>query len=416
MPGGGFGGGSWGGGAWGGSSGALGPIVASETVTLIEGLVVDLPLKVVGATPLNAFLVEVEFSHDLDPGFGAHTSPANYGITPTLTIFSAVIGPAPNVIRLATSEQAPVFYTLTVAQARSTATDLLSPSFNTANFAGFPIAPTFFAAAQSNTKVMLTFSTAMAQDVEFTTSSNYQIRDFQGNIVPIASVAAQGPSPVSRLTIELASPLDKGGYYLAEVDPAVKTTTGLSLSPNIDVFQWMSMEAPINVGPLVIPIHRFSGEVQGGLLGQPAGQVFFSPALDVPVANSTIQVDEVSLCTRAFDVYEFPQPIDPPPLFTFSAVGPGSSAVLGSTTALWSSAERQGLARVELSDSQAETFTAPTDGPADATLVEPIDITRAGFLNDDRWVLFDGVGTSFITADNLTPIGPGPTTNINLQP
>jgi hypothetical protein len=263
---------------------------------------------------------------------------------------------------------------------------------------------------------MLTFSTSVTEDAELTDASNYEIRDLQGNPVAVSSVTTQGPSPISRVTLALGASLDAQKYYVAEVDPSVKTSTGLSMSPATDIFQWQPMQNPINVGPLVIPLDNFSGEVSGGLLGQPAGLVFFSPALDVSVTDSTIQVDEVSLCTRAYDVYEFPEPVDPPTLFTFSAIGPGATAVIGPTTALWSSAERQGIARVNLTDNQEETMPVATDGPADATLVEPIDITRAGFLNDDRWVLYDGVGTSFITADNLTPIGPGPTTNINLQP
>lgn len=412
--GGGFGGGPFGGAPFGGS--LLDEGTLSETLTLTENLTVVLVLKLKGATALSPYLVELEFSHDLDPGFAAHTNPANYAIVPPLTVFGASLGPAANVVRLQTEEQAPGIYTVTVGSAQSADGDALGAAYRTAAFAGFGISPTFFAAAQSPTKVMLTFSTSMTEDAELTDASNYEIRDLQGNPVAVSSVTTQGPSPISRVTLTLGASLDAQKYYVAEVDPSVKTSTGLSMSPATDIFQWQPMQNPINVGPLVIPLDNFSGEVSGGLLGQPAGLVFFSPALDVSVTDSTIQVDEVSLCTRAYDVYEFPEPIDPPTLFTFSATGPGATAVIGPTTALWSSAERQGLARVNLTDSQEETMPAATDGPADATLVEPIDITRAGFLNDDRWVLYDGVGTSFITADNLTPIGPGPTTNINLQP
>jgi hypothetical protein len=157
---------------------------------------------------------------------------------------------------------------------------------------------------------------------------------------------------------------------------------------------------------------RFSGEVSGGLLGQPLGQIYFSPALETAIANSSVEVDEVSLCTRAWDQYTFPELPDPPILYTFSV---GETSVIGNV--LWAPAERLGLAQVILHDLRQETMPAAVDGPADATLVETIDITRASFLNDERWKLYDGGGaTVFSTADNLTPIGPGPTTNINLQP
>ena len=42
--------------------------------------------------------------------------------------------------------------------------------------------------------------------------------------------------------------------------------------------------------------------------------------------------------------------------------------------------------------------------------------SKVALLNVEDWVLYDGVGTTFICADNLAPVGPGTTTNINLQP
>jgi hypothetical protein len=75
-----------------------------------------------------------------------------------------------------------------------------------------------------------------------------------------------------------------------------------------------------------------------------------------------------------------------------------------------------GQAKFALADFQQETLPQAVDGPADATLQETFDQSRVSLLNVDTWVLFDGVGTSFATADNLAPIPPGITTNINLQP
>jgi hypothetical protein len=68
---------------------------------------------------------------------------------------------------------------------------------------------------------------------------------------------------------------------------------------------------------------------------------------------------------------------------------------------------------MDLVDRREDNVLAPVDGAPEGLLVEPIDITRAAFLNDARWRLFPGAGGSlgvFRTADNATPIGAGPTT------
>lgn len=401
----GWGGSPWGGGPWGGSYEAGGPVVASETVTLTEGLTVSLPLLFVAVAPLSPFVVEVTFSHDLDPGFAANFNPINYSIAPFLNILSLVPGPTPNVIRLNTAEQGDVLYTLTVATGRSTGTDLLNPPNQSLPFAGFFITPRFQAAAQAFRKVQIVFSATMQVNGAFTNPNNYAVRDLNGNVIPVTAVAAVGNAPITRAELTLGADLVKGGYYIAQVDAAVQTTGGLSMNPAIDVFRWNVMEAPITTGPITIPIRDFSGEVSGGLLGQPAGQVFFSPALDVAAPNSIIQVEDVSLCTRAFDAYEFPNPPDPTPFFTH---GGGPVSLLGAPgVVLWAPADRLGQARVELGDMRADTLPTPIDGLTEMTLFEPIDTSRGGFLNDARWHLYDGSPTTFSTYDNLTPAGPG---------
>jgi hypothetical protein len=408
-------GGGWGLGPWGGAAPSELPQDVTESVSVTESLSVYVPLKVLSAAVLSNVFVEITYSHAVDPSFGPNVDPGNFSISPSLIVVGAVIT-GPNTVRLQTLQQSNVLYTITVAQGRSTPGDALDPLFDTATFTGALTAPSFFAAAQSDTKVMLTFSNEMEVDVEFTDPTNYDIRDFHGNTIVINTVVAQGPAPIRRATLELDSNLAKGGYYVAEVDPAVTTTTALSISPTTDVFQWASMEAPIFTGPIVVPIENFSGEVSDGILGDPDGLVFFSPALDVAVASSVIEIDEISVCTRAYDVYEAPQPLDPPFLYTFSPVGAAATSVLGVGTVLWAPPERVGLAHFELSEFAEDTMPTAVDGPADAILSEPIDITRASFLNDVRWQTFGGIATVFMTADNLTPIGPGPTTNISLQP
>lgn len=419
MPGG-FGGGPWGGSPWGGGSlSGIAPVTIDETVSISESVTAAVPVKLLGATPLSAFLVEATFSQNLDYSYPPVLAVSNYSIPGLVVVHvdppHVEPGPPTSTVLIVTSEQGPTTYTLTVTATRSILGDPLDPAFDTATFPGLPIQPTFFAAAQSRTKVELVFATAMVQNAAFEDPSSYQITDLNGGSISIASATASGPYPIQRLTLELSSDLVPGGYYVATVLSAlVKTVTGFNIYPPTDLFQWAEMSALINTGPIEIPITDFSGEVSTGLLGQPLGQVFFSPALEASAANSVIQVDEVSVCTQAYDSYEFPSIPDPQPLMTFGVGQPYSTTL--NADALWATAERLGVARINLSDSRSETMPTAEDGPCDATLQEVFDQSKVALLNVSDWVLFDGVNPSFICADNTAPIGPGATTNINLEP
>jgi len=271
----------------------------------------------------------------------------------------------------------------------------------------------FYATAQSDRKVQLTFAVPMVVNAALTTPANYTVRDLVGNLIPVDSVHTTGLLPISRVYLELGADLRAGGFYTVMVHSSVRTYADIPVYPPTVVFQWAEMAPPTYERPLTISTRDFSGEVSEGLLGQPLGQVFFSPALNSPIGDSVIQVDEVSVCTKAYDEYHFPELRDPPMLRTFSRGAPPS--LLNEAT-IWTPAERQGLARMNLADSEADTLLPPISGPATSTMREPIDITRAAFLNDNRWQLFGGTATVFITAENLTPIGPGPTIVRTLEP
>lgn len=263
----------------------------------------------------------------------------------------------------------------------------------------------FFAAVQSRHKVELVFSSDMLQNADFVDPLNYTITDLESNSIAIGSVTPSGPAPISRATLALETDLSPSNYYIVTIDSAVKDSLGFSVSPLTYLFQWVGMPVPTPQRPLAIPIGHFSGEVTSGLLGLPAGQVFFSPALETASSSSTIQVDSVSVCTKAYDEYHFPELRDPQPFFTFQS-GFYSSRL--NEDALWASAERQGLSRVNLTDSQADSVLIFDETICAVFLEEPIDITYGGFLNDDRWGLYDGVVQSFTVYDNIAHGGPGP--------
>ena len=414
---GGFGGGPFGGTPWGGFLIGVESPVVEETVTITENLTVDVPYKVVSAVSLQAFVVRIDFIVSVDQAYAPNFDPANYTI-PGLTVVDASPFPGqPNSVLLLTSEQLSIPYVVTVDPSiRSTAGDTLDPAFATAAFQGSSVPPTFFATAQSSKKIRLTFQVQMTINAAFEFAGSYQVRTVSGDPLTVVSAAHIDDGTDRKAEIIVDESLAPGAFYVVEVNSNITTADDQTLTPSTSLFQW-EYHVP---EPIAVPFGNFSGEVSGGLLGTPAGQVFFSPAYDIANTGSVIQVEEVNLCTRAFDVYEIPDIPDPPFLYTFSA--PDSlltASEIGAGTVLWAPAERVGLARINLADYPEDTYTPPVDGPADATLVETIDITSGGFLNDLRWETFPAATASigvFTTADNSGPIGPGPTININLQP
>lgn len=413
---GGFGGGAWGGLPWGGAGSPPVVQVVYETVATSESLFVLVPLKVLAAQAIGPFLVRVDFSHDLDfDPLGPTLEPTNYTFPagPSLDVYDVAPGPGSKSVVLQTSEHQSLIYTLEVVAARSVPGDPIDPLNNTYTFPGWPIVPAFYATAQSNTKVQLTFNTEMAQNAAFTDPANYTIIAISGVPIVVSSATPSGPTPIKRVALELASDMDPGGYYVATIDTAagIQASNGYPFYNEDSLYQWARQESS---GPVVVNVSSFSGEISGGLLDQPAGQIFFSPALEVAAANSSIQLDEISLCTRAYDTYTFPTLPDPTPLTTFGGV---VTTLLNDTdNVLFASAERLGLFRANLTDTQTETMNAVVDGPADAELVETVDINRAGFLNVPKYTLFpgnsfsvnslvfDAASSQYVAVGNVVPL------------
>ena len=276
--------------------------------------------------------------------------------------------------------------------------------------------PTFFAVATKNTRVRAVFSEAMLQNVDLTNPAKYTLISLDGTPVTINSVETEQSSHIRSTVLLLDSGLVDERHYRLTVSSSIVTESGgLPVSPDTSVFQWVE-----NALRVSIPLDRFSGEVQNGLYGIHGGLVFFSPALVTAAADSVIQVDNVSVCTKAFDEYHFPQPIDPPVFFTHgSSVTPTPQVTtLNSTAALWAKFPRICDARFELENHLSDTVPTPVSGPCTATFTEPWDLAFISLLNNTSWKLFDNAGTPpayFITANNLGPIPPGPTVTVILE-
>jgi len=370
--------------------------------------------RVSGAVSLSPIAVLVSFNAPLDLTFGPLTLAGNYSI-PGLTVISASIFDATSVL-LTTSLHASILYTVTVVQALNFVGDPLDPLYRTATFFGTPANPAYYPVGVRNTRIRIVFSEAMLLNAAILDSNSYVVTDIQGNFVPVTTVVSeQGATNPLTVVLTLGTEMQAAEWYVVTVGTGVvSAATGFSVAPAMQKFQWI--EPTLNSA---IAIVKFSGEATSGLLTDHAGLVYFSPALDVAVSGSIIQVDSVEVCTKAFDEYVLPSPPDPPALYTFSGLT-APTGELNSSAVLWGAFPRLSEASLSLAGKYEETFSPPVDSRAHATFTEPWDKSFVALLNNPAWALYDGMTAvtppTFICANNLGPIPPGPTTTIILQP
>ncbi len=259
---------------------------------------------------------------------------------------------------------------------------------------------TFLAGAQSPTKVELVFSATVQQNPALTNPLSYGVQSVTGGtVIQVIAATLSGGTPIQRVTLTLGAPLKSLEYY-SVVTSGVLDTNGDPPTPNSFVFQWADATRPRVGAPLEIPIRDFSGEVTEGLLGSPDGQVFFSPALEASVSStSTIELQEVAVCTRAYDEYHIPNPPDPTVLFTFA---PGVPGVLGPTSVLWGDAHRLGQAILDVKSQYTDDVEGSSDFLVSVILEETIDTSKGGFLNDPRWLLRGSSSTSTTSGTTAT--------------
>jgi hypothetical protein len=282
---------------------------------------------------------------------------------------------------------------------------------------GVPVSPT---------KLRVLFPELM-NDSDVTVATTYTVMDMFGNGIPVLSVTADDPPYPIAVSLILGTSLTTTEFYSVSVPGTLTSfygnqigaiqrnsdgTFGTTLK---DAFQWI---APDNTVPINIPLSTFTGEVQGGLYGNPDGLVFFSPALNVPAANSVIQVEEVDVCTYAYDTYTPPVAIDPIPLFTFGMGRPAGSVLGPGGAVLWAPFPRNMEAKFELGFSPTLTNDI-VPSPSDSSVVVVMQTTWAlgyvALLNDTAYVTYaeqfpvPATPPLFITANNIAPIPGGGT-------
>jgi len=371
------------------------------------------PFGLESAQSLSATSVRVRFTALVDYGSPAILTPGNYQIAPALNVLAVVPESACSVI-LITAAQDQVQYTITVGSAVGYFGQSLDPSLNSVTFNG-DSRPSFYPVATAPRRVRAVFSTPMLDNAALVDPASYSVTDLQLNSVNILSVQKEQSTNIRSVVLTVDTDWADEGFYQMVISPLVVSADSLSLVPSSGIFQWAQNELRVS-----IPLSLFTGEVTDPLYGVHNGLVFFSPSLLTQAPNSTIQIDEVKVCTKAYDEYHFPQPVDPRPLFTHGSGVVGTSYVTTlNADVLWAPFPRLFEATTAVSDTQEDTILAPTDGPATATFTEAWDLSYVSLLNNTEWKLFDNGPTPpeyFKTADNTAPIPPGSTVVVVLQP
>jgi hypothetical protein len=215
-------------------------------------------------------------------------------------------------------------------------------------------------------------------------------------------VSGSGLDTAVRHAIQLSESIQFEEKSAVSKQPDSRSTVEMSLAETLSFLESLTVLPPVQSG--IDPGVR-------DLFGNPNGLVFFSPALKAGGSpSSSIQVDDVKACTQAFERYEFPQPVDPPPLFTHGGgVVPTPVASALNTGVLFAGFYVLGEAKHNLGDKRSEVVVPLVDIGATFTLTQvhlPADVS---LLNSTTWALFSNTlppPYNFTTANNLSPFPP----------
>lgn len=239
--------------------------------------------------------------------------------------------------------------------------------------------------------VRVDFGTLMLNDAALTDASNYTFTDLTvsvgtipGGPLPtdIIEVRAEPTINPTSAILTTRAELPSSAFYSLRLSNSIMTSESVVPSRQSFVLGWVK---PTNT--FVVPFNPRGEEAHGGLLGEHGGLVYFSPALNESSANSIVQVDEVDVCTTAYDEYRFPQMVDPAPLHTYLPGGPVSE--LSKNSVLWTRWYRLNEAQFAFGRKHSETLpVSASPSVISATFtVAGIEYTREwteGFENIPR--------------------------------
>jgi hypothetical protein len=372
---------------------------------------------VAGATSYSPHFVQVRFTDIIDLTDGSFTDPSNYNISSGLGVHAVIIESADSVI-LETDAQSFTVYTVTVTAARSFFGIPMVPPNNTATFTGFPSVSGYFSVGTTPTRIRCIFSNPMTVNAALTNPSSYAVSDLNGNALPVLSAQPEQTGNPLSVVLTLGVPMQTTQWYQTTISPTIIDINGQEPRPAAVDFQWV-----LTVDNVTIPITEFTGEVEGGPFGDPDGLVFFSPSLNVAAPNSTIQVEDVSVCTIAYDQYTFPPQVpDPLPFFVWSTIGPQTTlgepgvVLYGGFPSLGEASFTLGFTPTHLFELMPEAF----DGSCSVTLKQTFaPSVLIALLNDPAYFLYNDITSvtppTFVCADNSVTPPPGSETIIVLR-
>lgn len=364
--------------------------------------------QLVGARATNSRTVRLTFTEQPDSTDSATLNPLNYVIQKVvggllLTTQRVVVDPddplSLQVFTLENYEYARYQVTVDLSVVSVTGQSIDS-DYRSALYSGFVAQGILQAQALRAEAIVVLFGQEMIADAELITSSNYVVADAGGNLIPVVGVTPNLLVNPTRVTLELGSPLVFPRFYTLAVSDQVLSTQGLTVLPATSAVK------PYNPNRLArIPLSKFTGEVHSDLFGNPEGLMFFSPSL-IPsgAPNSSLQVDEVSVRTRAYDQYVFPdQPEAPNTLYTY---GLGTDTRLNQN-ALFAKFGRQSQVKMRVSDLREDILAAPTDAPPSQTIIERYNPDLIALLNNPGFLTFKSplpsVGDYIAADDHVSP-------------
>jgi hypothetical protein len=226
----------------------------------------SLVYNVVSATATNPYTVILTFSEQPDLNDPETLNPANYYIDVVSegTVIGApqlvAPGPSANTIKLVTPEQEYVLYRVSVnGLVVASNGSILDPEASSADFTGSPGegSVAFRARAIRQNGINLVFTRPMLVDAELADPANYTVIDIHGGPLPILSAVANKASNASSVVLSLGGLLTPSVPYTVHIDPAIKTSSGLSVIPPSAMVIWTHRARVTKV-----PFSVFSKEVK----------------------------------------------------------------------------------------------------------------------------------------------------------
>lgn len=221
-------------------------------------------------------------------------------------------------------------------------------------------------------------------------ATNYVVSTPSG-LVPTAAVTAVG-GQTDRVRLEISTDIALGIAHSLHLLPGILLVGGGPLGDVDADFSWWGQRLRMSS-----PVAHFARE--SGPPIQPG--VFFAPGGG---PGSIVEVAEVGVCSRAYDVYRIPGVV--PTYNGLLAVwGSGVPNTIDPGVATFGDPQRC-EARFALVDLRSETVDPLTEVSVTGTSRQVYDPARFSLLNSPAWHIWDGSGLSVRVADTTQPLGP----------